>query len=156
MPSKTSFKFATFYIVGLVLCIALGGSMFGLVINHISEKANEPNQSTVSLGNLISVGAAIQSLWIAVASLVLFLIFRGLVSISDGLVKTIFKVIGILCLLPLNIWLLVDGILILSNMNNTNNIVMTKTIYGVSIATAVFAIITSAMFLLGLVIGLIL
>jgi hypothetical protein len=146
-------KFASSYIATLVFCIAVSGTVFGLVVNHIGEEMQKDTQDMPSLSSLFSVVSAMQSLWASIAIICVFLIFRGLVSISDDIVRTIFKVFGILFLFPLNIWLLVDGILILTNLNKTNNLVMNNTIYGLLIITGVAAIITCTLFLFGLVAG---
>ena len=136
-----SYKFSSIYVAGLVLCIAMAGTVFGLVVNQVgSHMQNQPSQQdTPSLSNLISVASAMQSLWASIITLVLYLIFRGLVSISDDTARLVFKILGVIFLLPLNVWLLVDGILIFANTNDANNLVMSKTIYGMLIVTGILA-----------------
>ena len=148
-----SYNFASVYVAALVVCIAMAGTVFGLVVNNVGEQIQRGQRDTPSVSSLLAVVSAIQSLWAAIAILIVFLIARGLISISDDLVRIIFQVIAVLVLLPLNIWLLVDGILVLTNSNNTDNVVMSNTIYIMLIITGVISIITSGIFLIGLVAG---
>ena len=149
-----NWKFPALYAVLLVVCIIISGIVFGLVVNQASAQIGQnpfPTDNSTDLRSLVSVASSLQILWISIALLILFPIFHGLIRVSDGLARIIFKVIGILVVLSLNIALLVYSIMILVNQNDTNNIVMNKGIYVSLILTTVITLITCSVFGVGVV-----
>ena len=152
------FSFALVYtclVITTLICCAV---VFGLALNSASNelvagKIGQNNQPSVS--NLVSVAAITQALWLCIPILVIYLIAVGLISVSDGLARTIFKVIAALILVPLNVWLLADAAIAFSNVQKGDNLLMNNTIYGMTIMAGILCLATSIMFIGGLVYGIV-
>ena len=151
-------SFALIYVCLVITTLIFCAVVFGLVVNNASKDLTAGNigqQNQPSLSNLASIGAITQAMWLCIPILVVYLITVGLISISDGTARMVFKVLGALILVPLNIWLLADAAIALSNVQKGDNLIMNNTIYSMTIMAAILCLLTSVMFLGGIVYGLI-
>ena len=167
-------SFALVYTCLVIITLIFCATVFGLAVknvvndvNHINDvndisKTNITNftipaipANQPSLSNLVSIAAIMQALWLCIPILIVYLITVGLISVSDGTARMIFKVLGALILIPLNIWLLVDAVIAFASVHKGDNLLMNNTIFGMTIMAAIFCLITSVMFLGGIVYGLV-
>jgi hypothetical protein len=128
----------------------LGAISLGLTINQ-QINGQDGDNSDNNLTGLISVASAIQILWASIIILIGYLIGAGLCGVSDGLAKTIFRVLTGLIIGGLNIWIFVASIYILANTKYDSNIIINKSIHGIIITTGAFGIISSSLFYIGII-----
>lgn len=147
-------SFAVAYSCVLVLTIVFAGTVFGLAVNNATAMIESGDvRATNNISSLVSVAAIIQALWISIGILIVYIIALGLISVTDGILRTIIKVLAALVLVPLNIWLLVDGSIALSNVKKGDGLVMNNTIYVMTIMSGVMCLLTSVMFIGGIIYG---
>ena len=147
-------SFALAYSCAVVSTIVFAGTVFGLVVNNATSMVEKgDSQVTNNIGSLVSVAAIMQALWVSVSILVFYLIALGLIAVTDGVLRTVIKVIAALILVPLNVWLLVDGSIALSNVRKGDGLVMNNAIYGMTIMSGIMCLLTSVMFIGGLIYG---
>ena len=147
-------SFAVAYSCVLILTIVFAGTVFGLAVNNATSMIQSGDVRAMNnISSLVSVAAIMQALWVSVGILIVYLIALGLISVTNGILRTIIKVLAALVLVPLNIWLLVDGSIALSNVRKGDGLVMNNTIYVMTIMSGVMCLLTSVMFICGIIYG---
>jgi len=143
-------KLTVVYLILLVLIIIMSGVVFSLTTSQPRHESSD-----ININSLTTVSLSYQNVWICATSLCLLLLRLALVSIGSGLDISIFKFIIGVCLVGFNLWLLINGSLMLSNLNKRNDALLGNNIQRTIITTAILSIITCCLFLFGLIMGII-